>query len=308
MLIRASGNLIGRLYLVALNDCCVYAVGDASGFTLIDCGPSAYFDLLSTRLAAIGLPIERLKRIFLTNLHAERVGALPAIKAAAPGASVMGSAKFIKALAREETVREIYESDQALSAQIAAHRQIAPPKPMEFSDYRDLLRVNTPVSDVETVTLVPDVNMRIIPFPVHYEDSRAYYLTPYNYLIVDEGLGYFRGREFAAPGADYDLLGCVQHFDRLKNIELAGICFPNMGAISGTLVTRHLQAIRQNSEDLVAEAKKALAAGLSQEEILNAIRESFYVTESKDPVLRHNLQQSLSRVWQQVLSANSLSD
>jgi hypothetical protein len=158
------------------------------------------------------------------------------------------------------------------------------------------------VSDGETFKF-GNKELRVVGAPGHTLSSLAYSILPEKYLVVDEGFGYFNGRNLAGPGGDHALKLAAASLERLLDIEWAGLCLPYYGILTGSLVRRHLQAIIQNTSDLFNECKSAREQAVPESEIKQAIFDSFYNHPSQDAALQTGLKRSFEAVWRQVQNA-----
>lgn len=297
MLIRSTGLLQSDLYLLTLGGSCHYLIGTEAVFSLFDPGLSAHIPMLLKRVNSVGFSLEGLQKIFLSHADADRIGGVPLLKKMRPEISLVGSPLLQSTLKNKTRLKEIYDENEKLSAKFDLGGQLLK---MDFEEYYSLLQINSTVVDSDTARVTEDLSLRIIACPGHSPESLAYFVMPYGYLIVDEGFGYYRGQNLASPGGDKDLKAMVHSIERLNDLEINGICFPNTGTITGNLVRKHLQGIVQNTADLISESKKAKESAISEEEILASIKESFYREESGNPLLRANMEKSLIAIWEQV--------
>ncbi len=298
MLIHASGPVYPGFYLLTFGGSCHYLLERDGRSALFDPGLSVHLPYLYQRIAAQpGLGSCAIKDVFLTHLHADRTGGIPRLRKNSPSLVVHGSALMQQKLSDEQLVREIYEQDIQLSK---LYPQAASPEPMEFEEFRELLRIDRVFPESEVFEISEDLRVRCTRAPGHTEESLAYLVEPYDFLVVDESFGYFRGRELAAPGADWDIAENIQTLNKFKDVELSAICFPNVGLITGQLVRDHVQNMLQNMEDLLTECRKAFKAGLSDEEVRASLQRSFYTSTSKDPLVAFLLEHTFLAIWEQV--------
>ena len=147
----------------------------------------------------------------------------------------------------------------------------------------------------DNITISDQLNVHFFPTACHSKFSYAYYLEPAQALIVDEGWGYFRGKEFAAPGADYSIDNTNDLISKTKRLSINILCLPYSGSISGRLFERHMGYLEQNTADLISEVKRAKSDGINDTEIRTSIKQSFYQTDSKDPALKRPLKKLLKQ-------------
>lgn len=305
MLIRATGPLHVDFLLLTLGQSCHYAVSDDSSFSLFDPGLSVHVPFLVKRLIQSNLPLKELQYVFLTHLHADRVGGLPYLRKLAPHLKVAGSPLMRTKLASPGFVKEIYEQDRALSSVYGLE---SADKPMSFDEYKEHFTIDKVVVDSDIIRFHSEIGVRVVNFPGHAQESLAYIIQPYRYLLADEGLGYYNGRKLAAPGGDTSLTQNVESLSKFNDLDIAGLCCPSVGVITGNLVRKHIQSIVQNTADLISECKAAFKSGIPEADMQFSIRESFYTTESADPTLRHNYERSFNEIWKQLAELKNAPD
>jgi glyoxylase-like metal-dependent hydrolase (beta-lactamase superfamily II) len=300
MLIRSSSSVTPDFNLLTLGESCFYVLGEEGRFALFDCGASFHIAPLEERLSSFGLSLSDLSVLFLTNLSPERLGGLPYLKMKNPDLQVLGSAAMQTRISDAAFAESLFEEDQELRTNFPS---LPAKETLSLSEYKDLLRINRVFPDSETFSLNENIGVRCFFASGHTSESIAYYVVPHNFLIIDQCFGYFRGKELAAPGADLDLLEAVKLIDSFKDIELAALCLPFSGVLTGNLIRKHLANIVQNTDDLFNECKEASAAGIVDEEIYEAVQTSFYSSTYRDPLLRVVMDRTLEAVWKQILRA-----
>lgn len=299
MLLRASSLIYERLYLISLGATCRYAIAaEDGGLALTDPGASIHIAALDERLSRLGLKTSAIQHIFLTHLDADRIAGIPLLRRIAPKMKVFGTAAMYAELKRPEFVKRAWEEDQALSAILST----PPSTPqLTFEEFSKSLCVDKVLVDSESYAIDEDITLRSIPTPGHRPHSVAYLVVPHEFAIVDETFGYYRGRELCAPGGDVSLTEAAASVKKLNDLTLSGIGFSYGGVITGALIKKHLAALQQNTDDLIAETKKALASGFSKEEVEEQVRLAFYSTETNDPCLTRSLENTYRNVLSQVL-------
>jgi glyoxylase-like metal-dependent hydrolase (beta-lactamase superfamily II) len=225
------------------------------------------------------------------------MGGLALLRKRCPGLTFCASAAVRQALTDSQFVTQLFQEDKALSANFDSSGTSGLKSVDEFAS---LLRVDRVLNEADLVRLDSSVSLRIISTPGHTPYSLAYYVLPSRYLIVDETFGYFRGRKLSAPGGDHNIVQSIESIDRLRDLELTGLCCPIGGTITGALVRRHLLSVRQNTSDMLLECAKAFSESTSPEEIRMSIQEHFYSLEQPDPLLQHALERSCAAIWKQV--------
>lgn len=285
-----------RLHHISLGATSRYAVvSEAGHVTLTDPGCSSHVAALEERLSRSGLSLSRVVRILVTHLDADRVGALPALREKIPGLQVVGTSAMETALKKGPLVEAMAEADSALACSLG----VLQGKPPSVEALRKALRFEKLLADGESLAIDEDIAVRCVSTPGHREHSASYLVQPHGFLIADETLGYYNGRRLSAPGANFSMSAALSSISRFNDIDLSGIGFSYCGCITGGLVRKHLDAIVQNTKDLLAEVKRAKFEGLSEDEIRAQVREAFYVPALQDACLVRSLDETLEAAWSQ---------
>lgn len=298
MLLRATGIVESNIFLLTFGSSCHYLVQGESTFSLFDPGLSVHITLLKRRLENLGLALSNLEKVCITHLHPERVGGIALLRKMAPKIKLLGSASMQNKLRDAAFVRSLYEQDCSLS------RALVLPEPcelLEFEEFRAGLTIDSVVSDSDIIKFSSDVSARVVNSVGHTLDSLSYFLLPSRYAVVDEGYGYFRGRDLAAPGGDFDLQQSINSLNKIQKLDVTGLCLPFGGVLVGQLVRKHFAAVIQNTEDLLKECAKAHTERLDDVDILQALKDQFYTPDPSDPILSSGMQRTLDGIWEQVL-------
>jgi hypothetical protein len=204
-----------------------------------------------------------------------------------------------EAMRQSDFASSTYEVDRELSAKFPGQANSTPPSQKEFASS---LQINKVINDSGNISIAQGLEVRAIVSPGHTAESLAFQILPKEHLIVDEGFGYFRGKDLSAPGGDLDQDKAIESIKKVAKIEVSSLCLPNTGYLTGQLIRKHLHSIPQNTEDLFLECAKAHSAGMSDDEIRASVFDSFYRTEDQDPVLQASLLASFEAIWRQVLT------
>lgn len=299
MLIRTTGPIEDDFHLLTLGHTCHYLLGDSAEFYIFDPGLSAHCPMLLRRIHALELDPRALSHIFLTHLHADRIAGVPLLRRHCRKAQLVGTAAMRAKLSSADFVRSIFERDRELSKIFQVD---AKEPPVTFEEFFSALQPDRIATDSEVFALRSGKQARLVSAPGHTQESVVFQILPYSLLVVDEGFGYYRGRELAAPGGDAGQDLAIQSIAKLARTAITGLCFPEGGVLTGQLVKRHLDAINQNTADLFSESARAHEIGMSDDEIRASIFNGFYLAEQADPVLKANLETSFEAMWAQVLA------
>jgi glyoxylase-like metal-dependent hydrolase (beta-lactamase superfamily II) len=265
---------------------------------LSDPGASVHIPALLERLQRFSLNPNKVTRVIITHLDADRIGGLALLRRHAPKMQVIGSPQMANQLKASAFIDDLWVQDRSFSEAFkGSHKEDVS---VQFSEFKEALRVDDELTDGSSVPLGEEQEVYCIWTPGHTNLSLTYYVAPCGFAIVDETFGYYRYREVPAFGADYKLEKAVSSIAKLttRNVSALGLAYH--GALTGGLAHRYLQALEQAHKDLPIQYKAARKRGLSREEISQELKESVYSQSGGDPFLHRSLERSLSAVIDQL--------
>jgi len=160
------------------------------------------------------------------------------------------------------------------------------------------------VTESDQIACSDGISLRVAALPGHTAESLGFIVEPYSFLIGDEVLGFYKGRELAAPGCDDSIERSLETLGKIEKLALSGLGLPNFGALSGELIRRHLRAVIENTTDLVREVRAAVVSGVPRTVIEQNILDAFYRTESRDPCVLEGLERTFQNIKRQLLATN----
>lgn len=295
MLVRNTTSLYPDLFLVKLGDTCRYVIRrEDRGLIIFDPGASVHAELLIKRIETLGFDSSDIKGIILTRGTYAQFGSIPAIKRIVPSVEVMVPAAVASELEDREFLSNQYENDASIAAQLKN------PSDISLNEWKHSLAKPIAISDGFHMQFSQEGSIHAVATPGHGKASLAYLIQPHRCLIADQTFGYFNGNKLAGPGGDFDLEKSLRSIEKFATEEIAVLALPFMGAITGLLVRKHLDALVQNSEDLISEVRLALADNVPAETIRKSVLESFFTQPSRDPFLQSALSRTFERVCEQL--------
>jgi glyoxylase-like metal-dependent hydrolase (beta-lactamase superfamily II) len=299
MLLRSSALIYPGIHLITLGATCRYVIStDSNALVLSNPGASAHIPYLEKRFESLSLSLKNVQRVVLTSLDAAKVGGIALLRRQLPKLKVLAPTTLHAALSDEGLIRDLWERDQLLSSSF--HVDKAP----SFSEFKDALRIDKHLSDAETIDLGDEMLLRCVYTPGYKTHSATYIVVPHEFLITDETFGYYRGRSLAAPGANTQIAAAATSLAAFEHMELSGIGFPYIGAITGTLVRKHIDSVCQNTTDIVQQVAEGRQDGVSVEEIREQLKEAFFSSNIQDVFLQAALAESFESIWAQVSAAS----
>jgi glyoxylase-like metal-dependent hydrolase (beta-lactamase superfamily II) len=297
MLIFSSGYIQPELLLLTTGAACHYCVGSPDNYYLIDPGISAHIPALIQRLNKTNYIIKNCRGILMTHLHADRIGGIPSLLKLNPSIQLFASPTQKQALSKKSLIEDLHKDDAKLSALFElgeALEQIS--KEKFINDFNSALVI----SDSDILEISHYVSLKTFPVFGHTETSLAFIIDPYSYFILDETAGYYNGRLLAGPGFDNSITAGIASIKKILDMEISGLCLPYNGILTADLIRKHLSAVLQNTEDLINESKKAVDKKLSEQEVLDSIKDNLFSQSSKDPLIKLNASRTIDGLWRQI--------
>lgn len=296
MLVRQTGEVTPDVYLLNLGYHCNYLAGQ-NRLTLFDACASSQITTLLSRINEVGVNPKNIESIALTHLHADRAGGIPLLRKQFAQIKLIASPLTETLLRNEKFLVELYQQDQEISSKMApgTSHEFLP-----FEEFCTLLKPSAVLREGDLIPLGKEMNARIISSPGHTPHSLSYLIQPSQFLIVDEGFGYFRIKGFTASGADFDIDMATKSLDKILGLELSGLCLPNQGVVTGSLIRRHLTTVKQYTSGMIEECIEAYSINMPENEIAEGVKSSFYADETVDTIGKYNLERSFAAIWPQI--------
>lgn len=338
MLIKSSGMLCDGLNLVSLGEFCSYVVsspehglqpavtgasieaakplnttsgtsfnsndliGISRPFLLFDCGSSLHVSSLTERLASQGYALNQLQYLLLTHLHPERASGLPYLRRLVPEMTVVASRELASAVT-PKLIEHFFQQDCEWRAKFGAQltKSGNSPDQMSAQDYSELFKIDEGLVDSDILEVDSQIKVRAVRAAGHAAESFCYLVHPYEYLIVDETCGYFRGQEISAPGFDESIEEGIKFLKHLLDLNLGGLCLPWSGTLVGSLSRKHLSTVIQACEDVAREVTRSRSEKYPEEHIVTSIKEGLYRSPTPDAFLKLSLHRSCEEFLKQSL-------
>ncbi|NDC36846.1 MAG: hypothetical protein EBZ48_02205 [Proteobacteria bacterium] len=296
MLIRASGTITAGLSLLTLGASSRYLLSiTPEDAVLFNPGCSAQVPALLNRLLVnSAVTPKHLSTICITHIEASTVAAAIHLKNLNPSIQVIGAKTHRVQL--EQSWGQIITEDLELRHMLPSVQCPELPKvpPQLFDRY---------LGDGEAIELSQNYSLRCIYAPGSSEHACAYLIEPLRCLIVDSVAGYFRGRNLPGPGTNYSVDATQRTLERFEQLDIAILCLPFLGALSGEMIGRHLASLRRVLVDVTTEASRAYRDGIPEQEILTQVRQGLFTCDISDPFLSRALQQAEDSLWRQIKAA-----
>ncbi|MCB0318528.1 MAG: MBL fold metallo-hydrolase [Bdellovibrionales bacterium] len=297
MIVRSTGNLYPKLYLITFGNSCHYVLKGKNQSVLFDPGTSAHVSKLGKRLRQIGIDPESITRILITNTSSHRIGGLPYLRNHIPYAKIASTDKIAQLLSDRDFTDEIYEEDYSISKEFFASGDSLPTSRLGYSAG---MEVDIIIKEDQILEVDSELSIKVLSTPGYSENSLAYLINPYKSLVIDECTGYLKNIDQISPACNYSIEATLESIKKLSTLSLDSLCLSHFGALKEEKVAEHFSLAQETIVQLTEETEKAWKVGVKTEEILSALKETYYSLNSWDPILKRCLEKSLDQVWEQI--------
>jgi hypothetical protein len=266
MFITASSKFTANFYLLTFGDTCLYLSQDESGYSLYDCGASWHAVNLEKRLEKFEIKLPEIKNLYLSSSDFIRISGLPYLLELVPNLNIFANKNTIKTISDIEWLKEAGKFNAKINNLYKAYNL----KTISFNQYQESF---SKISELENETSLIGGNL--------YFDQSS------EVLVADYSFGIFQGLEKPIPTTFTNYQDWPNLIHKLKqNCNIKYLALPFMGVMCGMQVTKYLHEFTKVINAIINDYKSAQQIGLNQEEILKSISETYFSTNSKDPVMK----------------------
>ncbi len=140
------------------------------------------------------------------------------------------------------------------------------------------------------------VHIRAIHAGIHTKASQFYQITPHKALIVDEGLGYLRGKMLPALGADTSIKTLLDSIPKFVELNAEILCLPWSGALTGSFVKRFILQSKESYQVL----EKKRTDDSTFHDLALFLEDELYTSPAPDKLLERSMNRSLQELTKQL--------
>jgi glyoxylase-like metal-dependent hydrolase (beta-lactamase superfamily II) len=203
-----------------------------------------------------------------------------------------------KALSDRALIRELAVQDSRIRESLGLGSCAISP-----AEFEKAFVIDECIADSDIIAVGDETTVRANIQLGHSSSSLSYFIQPHEYLICDETLGYYRGRELPAPAPDVDRVQYRKTLAQLTKLELRALCLPFSGVLTGELLPKHIQKLTSTLDDIEEQCSQGLASGIQPEELLAALKAQIFSSPTRDPVLISAMDRSKEALFTQLLSS-----
>ena len=210
--------------------------------------------------------------VLLSHSHYDHAPGSAYCKARWPEAIVVSSRYAANIFTKPNARATMRELDDAAAAQHGATRIV---------DLIDSLKTDIPMDDNQVLSL-SGIDVQCIPLPGHTKCSVGFYFKNYGFLIASESIGVFSGGDVISPAFLVGYGMTVDSIRRVLSMDVKNMLLPHYGMLHGAKCAEFLRLSLQWTERCKDALLTAFSDGKSRDEMMDLIRDMFYVGSLKD--------------------------
>lgn len=264
MWIRASDALSENIFQIAIPSSSHYLiVGECSA--IIDAGVTATGPELVAEIEAILGVDGTLEFVLLTHAHFDHCGGVAALRSRWPELEVFASPATSQLLEDKAVLEKMYAKNKACAEAMGRSW------PFELDEFIELLKVDRIMGDGDVLDLGADVEIKMIDCPGHASDLVAFYIRPDCALFGGEAVGQYNGRDQVYGSFNENYADYLESLERLATLDIRILGFSHSGSLSGELVGKYFQAVREHADRFKTAVRERVEQGELQDEVFAAM-------------------------------------
>jgi 2-aminobenzoylacetyl-CoA thioesterase len=277
--------LADNLWMLGSSAYPFYVVRDGGSTAIFEGGIGASARLLAQQMAQLGIDAGAVgTQLVVTHAHPDHVMAVPRLRDAFPGLSVVASAAAARTLAAEKAIGAFAQVDEMLTQSLLAAGTMDEqqrPGPLGVQQ----IVVDRVVKEGDTLA-VGRLSFAVLETPGHSECSLSFYEPNRKLLVISDATGYYMPQHRAWwPNYFTDYGAYLHSMERLAGLDAEVLCLSHNAAIVGAEDVRAylagaLAATKQYHQRIIAET----AAGKSVREIAEQLGTEIYAKTPLMPV------------------------
>jgi len=230
---QTPAQLTDKLWMLGTAAYPLYLFRGAAAGTIFEGGVSAMGPLLLEQIEQLGIARDFVKQVVVTHAHADHVMAVPLLRKAFPGVTVLASETAAKTLQVEKAIAFFTKMDEALSGSLAAAGLIADRHRAEPLTGMQIA-VDRTIAEGDAVEVDPGVAFEVLQTPGHSDCSLSFFEPGDRVLVVSDATGYYLpGHDYCWPNYFAGYEPYVASMRRLAALDAEVLCLSHNAAIQG---------------------------------------------------------------------------
>jgi len=264
-------ELGGGLWMLGTAAYPMYLARGSGEGAIIEGGVSAVGPLVLGQLQQLGIGAGYLRQAVVTHAHPDHVMAIPLLRQAFPGITVIASAAAAATLSAEKAISFFRQVDSALGAALSKAGLVAEaPSPPPLAE--DRIAVDRVVREGDVIA-VDGLSWTVLETPGHSDCSISLHDPRGRTLLVSDASGYYLPADGTWwPNYFTDYAAYLGSLERLAGLDSELLGLSHNAAIRGAQQVRAylagaIDATRQYHERIVAEARSGKSVRQIAEEL-----------------------------------------
>jgi glyoxylase-like metal-dependent hydrolase (beta-lactamase superfamily II) len=270
-------EVAGNLWMLGTNEYPLFLVKGEREATIFEGGTGAMGALLVEQMEKIGIPKSVVKQVVITHAHPDHVMAVPILRKAFPGVTVLASEAAAKTLTVEKAIAFFCQVDGALSGALLKVGQITEAhRPQPFTEKQ--IAVDRIIKEGDRIAVGEGTTFAVLQTPGHSDCSLSFHDARHGTLIISDATGYYLPEHnFWWPNYFTDYGVYVRTMGRLAALGAEVLCLSHNGVIKGAGDVKSyfdgaIGATKKYHERIIAEVK----AGKQVRQIAEALGAEVY--------------------------------
>ncbi|RJR30131.1 MAG: MBL fold metallo-hydrolase [Desulfobacteraceae bacterium] len=261
--IRVPGKIGDRLWMLGLEESCIYVVEGEKESIIINGGLSYVAPDLIRQFDQYGIDESRIKGILVLHAHFDHMGIVPFFKRRRPEIRVYGSERACE-IFKNPKGRRVANEFSRLVAERVGRAQLLDEYDLSWNGDVE----GTVLSEGDCIDL-GGATLRIYETPGHSLCSIAAYMQESKALFASDSIG-IPFKEIIETSPAYNYADYMESLEKLKNLEVDLICADHYGYITGEeareYVVRTIIAARETYSMMKQTFRRAKSVEKAAEE------------------------------------------
>lgn len=278
MLVKgAPVEVTGNLSVLGTSEYPLFLFKGESEGAIFEGGTGAMGPLVLEQMEKLGIGADFVKQVVITHAHPDHVMAVPALREAFAGATVLASEAAAKALGSEKAISFFCKIDGALTESLTKAGLITGEhRPAPFAERK--IAVDRIIKEGDTVTVGAEGSFAVLATPGHSDCSLSFHEAARGILIISDATGYYMPEHgYRWPNYFTGYEAYVKSMESLAELGAEVLCLSHNAVVKGVgdvavYFRDAISATKNYHSRIVDEAK----AGRSVREIAGELGSEVY--------------------------------
>ncbi len=264
-------QLVDDLWMLGTHEYPLYLAGGGSERVLFEGGTGPMGALVCEQLEELAIPLESIRRLVIPHAHPDHVMAVPVLRRRIAGLQVLASPAAAATLGVEKAVGFFCKMDEAVTAGLIHHRQVADRHRAPALD-EPRIAVDQQVEEGDRIE-ADGLGFQVLETPGHSDCSLSFHEPQRGILLVSDAVGYYmHGHDYWWPDYFTGYGAYVNSIRRLADLGAQVLCLGHHGVVQGAgdvraFLDQALEATEQYHQRIVAAAREGRTAREIAEEL-----------------------------------------